>query len=359
MGAIAVTKVEPHPTDSNKLRVSFSEAFVVATAEVPGNYVFTPSLTPQYAITVAGSGDTQVDLHFGPGLTADGNTYAIWQFDELAGATAADGSGNGFTLTSGGGATITPAGLFKASRTYSGAANSYMQSAATQAPRPTLFGEWTIQTLVKMNPGRSDGGAIWSYSDAGATEATNFLGYIGVEADGGVRFFWETGAAVIQNHFSGPGVVPDERLVMLTGVKKFNGTNYDVFVYVNGKRVITGTNVPNSTGATSAGAAWAVGRLTNFNDDNLIGVVDVIKFSNVIKTEAQIMADTAAIVFPIASGTYNLQVSNVQDLATTTPITLSNGESNLYYRLLGDTPEQGQGSGAGAGNSSGFNQGLN
>ena len=341
MGAIRVTDLQPHPTDANKLRVTFSEAFNVPAATTPGNYVFTPSLTVVQASVVTGSSNTKVDLLFGADIAVDGSTHALWRCDEVSGTTAADSGPNSYTFTGTTGINLN--GPYKAARTFNGA--QLMSSASTLTPRTVILGEWTFEALVNMTA-IATAPAILEY--AGTTvnlQADNTLVMIGIFSTGVPFIFWETGAGVdtlitppVISKYLFPVGVP----AVLSITKKLrSGSDYAYTFFVNGLPLWTSSNTALPDGGTSGNMKWILGSDGKSAFDRWVGDIDSVHFSSVARSDAYILANAQALLTEaITKGTsYALQVSNVQDAATSTAITAPNGIGRLIENGSAAWPE--------------------
>lgn len=343
MGVLTVKSVTRHPTDANKLRVTFSEAVNLATL-IPSNFTLTPALTIAGVVVVAGSGDTQADLLVGSALASDGSTIALWQFDELAGTTAADTGPSGYTLTDSGGSTIVANGIYAASRLYDGS-NDVMLSANTLAPRAALLGDWTVEAAVRWDSGMGATGDILTYSGLNSGVSTeNTLMSMSVSNAGRLSAAWENGAGVSKS-FTAPTGAPTLAsgiVYAVAAVKKNVGGVLDqqVSLYLNG--VLIGQSevaLTNADGGSSADMRFSVGRVPAASVNPFKGLIDVVRLSSVARTGAVIQAGADALLRPFTKATYSLQVLTVQDNSTLTAITAPNGVCifSLYGSHSGNT----------------------
>lgn|SRR5574343_328662 len=464
MGTIAIVKVEHHPTDENKLRVTFSEA-ANNTALTPANYAVTGLPTPNYAAFVAGSGQTQVDLQYGTDLPVDVDTVALWRFNEAAlvagtplltmnvtravngltvsGTTSAthryvagqwvyitgvigppafstgwfqltsasgtslqytdpgtagagagltvqpanlaDSSGNGYALQDG--AAIDLNGIMQAARTFDGV-NSWAPGQATLAPRTDLLGNLTIDALVRWDPTQNGSpantGDIVLYGGSSTElQAENMLLDLTVlDTTGRVSFVWEfsTGTDVAVTTAEGlpPGIA-----TLVTARRRLDGGTYTVDIFFNGRKVKLATGLTAPDGGTSANMRFAVGANPWNADNRFKGTMDTVRVSRIARTDADIEAYALALLGSFRGlGAVTMDASNVQDSATSTPITVNNGtvEFNLYgngvapaftdadapmvllensaQHFAANSSIQGGGGDTGSGNG-GFNEGFN
>lgn len=328
MGILRVTDVRTHPTDKNKLRITFSEAVTVAEAETPGNYVFTPSITPVYAKCLAGN--LQADLHFGTDIAVDGDTHALWRFDELSGANCADAGPNTYTLTATSGL-FDLNGPYQAARSFDGNTARFC-SLTTAGPRTTLLGEWTLEALIRPTIGAVL--TIFTYAGSSSNvQAHNYLTYIAIQASGIPQIFYEFGAGGTDVSVVIPPTVPMAALptgimVLLTIRKRLRtGSSYVYDFFYNGTPIWTSGDTVNCDGGTDASMAIYVGRDRKSAVQSFNGSIDTLHLSSIPRDDAYIKANANALMgIPVRGTAYTLQVSNVSDSATSTAITTTNGQ---------------------------------
>jgi hypothetical protein len=325
--------VVPHPTDSNKLRLTFSAALDTATV-LAANFTLSPAVTTQWAAVVAGSGNTQVDLHFGTDLTNDADV-AMWRFDESAGTTAADISGNGYTLTDIGSSAIVDNGLYGRARSLAGTTGSALQSGFTTAPRTALLGEWTIDILMRRDSTQPDAyGQVLNFVGAANTaQAENSLLWIYAMSNGGVQVTWENGTGVgIQAVPDVPGLIVGDLMTLVTITKQLSGSKYVVTFINNGKARYRSTAVANADGGNSASMRWGVGVTANATSSwRFKGLIDTIRVKTGVRTEAAIATYANDLLFPLTRGTtYTVTCSGVLD-SLAAPISGDNAVYTFTY----------------------------
>lgn len=329
--SVYISDVRNHPTDSNKLRVTFS-APIHSNSITSDNFAISPSSILRYAAAVPGAGNAQIDLHFGSDIPASSSTVNLWRFDELVGSTAFDSVGTVSLTTN---AAVITDGCFKAGRNF--ALGNIATSANTLTPRSVLLGEWTLDALFKWVTGDSFATVV-SYSGLNnATEAENYLLGVFVRSDGRIESYWESGSNVA-HQVDTDDVIRSGDLTLVTVRKSLvSGTNgnpsaiYKADVFIN-RRLSKGSGVlRNSSGATSVNTFWRIGD-DSTGLDSFSGTIDTIRFSSGAMSDSEILS-LRDILFPFVRGqVYTLFATGVVDPSGS--MVFGNG-STFRFQYLG------------------------
>lgn len=230
------------------------------------------------------------------GHALDANTVGLWRFDEEASgdyATVADASGNERHFNALGTLEILggPEGEGNARWFPDNSGTDYGFRAGDVEAVSLLLGEWTWEGWVYVT---NKGGTqyFWSYATGGESDATNFLGAVGVTAAFNIIIFWETGAGAtnvetIQS--TGAQVVPNEWTHVAVR-KTLAGSVATLSLFVNGELVETIGGLTNATGGTSSD--WYLGR-TSGTTTALHGALGSMRWSSVGRDDAEIAASAA------------------------------------------------------------------
>jgi hypothetical protein len=230
--------------------------------------------------TITGTGNN--------GHLADSNCVALWRMDEAAGSTAADATGNGYTLTSGAQVPAVIAGVIGNGRSfvanvgtplnsnYFATADMGTTNAALIHTGPYTVEGWFARTGPKA--GARSYGVYFGFGGALNTLLRAYYdpstGNIGLGWYNGFDFFYDTGVSTALNTW----------FHMAVRMTSLGGVNRQLELFVNGVKVYTTPSTPQPLASTDL--TFSVG-----TTDANFGTIwaDDIRFSKVARTDQEIL----------------------------------------------------------------------
>jgi hypothetical protein len=196
--------------------------------------------------TITGTGNN--------GHLADSNCVALWRMDEAAGSTAADATGNGYTLTSGAQVPAVIAGVIGNGRSfvanvgtplnsnYFATADMGTTNAALIHTGPYTVEGWFARTGPKA--GARSYGVYFGFGGALNTLLRAYYdpstGNIGLGWYNGFDFFYDTGVSTALNTW----------FHMAVRMTSLGGVNRQLELFVNGVKVYTTPSTPQPLAST-------------------------------------------------------------------------------------------------------------
>lgn len=255
--ALHITSVEPHPTNTGKLRVKFSEPINLE--------------------------------NLGTDPVADADTVALWKADESSGSSLLDATGT-YNLALGGSFQRVAGLRGNAIRLHSGLSNGF--HAADAAFRNAAFGEWTWEAFVKpVSMVNNSWNCIFAIDGANPDNDMMLRLHMNGGADyPGQKVFhvqWR-GAGTYQNPMGAVDIGWTFNAWNGIAVKKISagGGLYKVQMFLNGVRVFDGTPVGNCVAASSQGIFLGSGSANQWplGDCHF----DSVRFSDIARPDQEI-----------------------------------------------------------------------
>jgi len=324
----------PHPNDTNKLRVQFSAPISTASIDY-SNFNLDPYVAVKHAAFVQGTGNTQIDLHFGEEMKLETNTFALWNFNEKFGTTVIDLKGTHPLTTA---ATIRDDGLLYASRNF----NTTAATAATSLqPRNLIIsGNFSIEAIIRLTGSRVGSEIVVAYMGNQSGQADNYLYTLYNQDTPGnnptettMTNFWQNGVLVSNNYPA--ATIPTNQMVKVDVVVTTSGSTRSMNTYVNGRKIHTIASATLPDGGTSANMRFVLGAAVNAAADNYFrGFIDSVRITSGSKTDDEISSASLFTMLPLSRGTiYTLSASNVFDLSGSM---LQGEASRIPIRYLGE-----------------------
>ena len=224
----------------------------------------------------------------------DSNTLALWRLDETSGTTVNDSSGNTYTLTTSGTTAAVPGAKLHYGREFTQTA--YADGPGNAGAVTALLGEWTVEWWSCGATGTYPGsmvlsglgsGTIVAYGEASEVSADNTLMHVSISG-GNLVWRWENGAGVdVTGSAAITGALTDH-FNHFAVRKKYNGVNYDVTMFVNGKLI--GTNLSQTNASDGSTAKWFIAKDPD-GSAGFTGIIDDIKVSNMARSDQEILLD--------------------------------------------------------------------
>lgn len=319
-----------HPTDANKIRVSFSgpiatQSIGYTNFSVSSSFPTSQLMLPKQVAAVEGTNNSIVDLHFGEDLTGSASTFALWKFDERGSNHVLDDAAT-FHMSSSAVAVLS--GVFKSARSFTSGSNLAAWSTPTLSPRSASLREWTIDSLFRWQTSDSFG-LLFGYAGSGVSTlvADNYLIGMFTRQNGRLNIFWEsgsagTGVATANNDVPLTTLIPGNLHLWTVRKKLLSGTNgdhdalYNVDFFFDRRYLYTFSALKNASFGTGPSMSFHAGRdeVTPTNG-RFVGSIDTIRFSTGALSDAAILSVHDA-YFPLTRGsTYIVSASNVFDPA--------------------------------------------
>lgn len=212
---------------------------------------------------------------------------AYWPFDEAAGSSIADTSGNGYTLTVTGTGTITN-GKVARCRTWGGGAD-FANGAGSGAAVTALLGEWTVEFWLPATVASPSLSGVVAYSSTGGTSADNALMLVGVTSGPRIWWKWQNGTKSnvtatqtlggTLNSFTGGVFVALRK-------KDAGGGLYDVDLFLNGVKTESWLGQANASGGGSS--SWWINTDPD-TGNKYASKIDEVRVSSVARTDEEIL----------------------------------------------------------------------
>lgn len=212
-------------------------------------------------------------------MSVDSATHAYWRMED-AGSTLTDSSANSLNLTVSGSSSQVNGKVSRA-RSFTG---GYATRPGSGSDATVLKGEWTVEFWAQ--PLAS--GTIISYGGAGETGGDNVLMEIGISSNK-VYWKWEhSGGVDVTGTQTGSLTSSSLPHKFIAVRKKFNGTDYDVTLFVNGVAVDQWAGQTNATGGGSSNWYVAYDPETS---TAATATIDELRVSSVARTDKEIASD--------------------------------------------------------------------
>lgn len=231
----------------------------------------------------------------GRGHDSDADTLALWRLDEASGTAVSDATST-YPLTANGAVpvdavAISAQGKINNCRDFD-VVGAYLTGAGSGAAVTALLDEWTLELWFKRTTVAA--GQFISYGGATEVAADNLLMNVGIDGSGRVFWKWETGAGIdvtqtMTTALTGLAAYREGFFNHLAVRKQYNGSNYDVSVFINGILYQTWTGQANASDGASG--VWYVARNPEVVGSYFPGRLDDIRVSKVARTDAEILAN--------------------------------------------------------------------
>lgn len=339
--------VEPHPNDSNKLRITFSQA--IDDGFSAANFSLSPSAAtaPVHAAFVPGKND-QIDLHFGKDLEVISGTIALWKMNESTGAAVIDETGTYPAFAT---APVVNDGLLGPARSFNGSSDLSVQSTVTGSVRTILYDEHMIDAIVRPTGTIDTWRVILKFGGTqGTNESQNCLTALSLTNDKRIHTFAQYSASVNTRLVGGAdpyastdsNLVEQDKLHVITLRKKRSsispsGNWFKIDFFLDGKIVGGVDQFRRPTGGTSAETKWSIGRFPTGNSERFGGLIDSVRVISGTLTDGEIVAYHTGVLYPFQRGTlYTLSASGLFD---TTGAILTEASSSFTFGYLSENAQ--------------------
>lgn len=228
----------------------------------------------------------------GVGHVVDGNTFALWRFDETTHqdyADAADETGNydASQSTDTQKPTIVggPGGAGDYARWFQPELSKNLQFTPDASLATVLTGDWTIEAWIYIED-LSAARTIINVGGSGETTATNYLVWWTVQTSGFQDVFWEHGSGTNANITQSTGTTISVRTWTYVAItSSVDAGNRTVNFFVD-----SGTSQDNGTDTNADGGTSADGYIGTERDltDDFHGGIGRIRISNTVRTSTEL-----------------------------------------------------------------------
>lgn len=301
-----IQKVEPHPSDSRRLIVTFSEP-------VNANAASLPAITP------------------------DANTVGLWLADSGSGTTLVDEVGSHNLNLSGSHSWVS--GVRGGAIRFSG---GIAQLAADAAFRNAVFGEWTWEARLH----HGDTGTADTYRVAFGVKGTSsehdsymLMIYTNDLGTGKIHVQWQSSPGTYTSPMMQSVAIERDRFIHWAIRKRLvSGSSYCIDLYKNNTLVATGPTVANCALASAATIMMGSREGTPYAYGD--GRFDSIRFSNVARSTSDLTdyyefthASFGSTAFSINGGTSVLWGSFVEGTTNKVSLVCSGLTKGVVYTL--------------------------